>query len=66
MYMWRYRDEGAFHEAVTNRILDDLVKVTSPRTMTVEAEWFVRGGITTFVNVTYAKKAKRGAGAKRR
>ena len=59
MYLWSYRDEGAFHEAVTNRILDDLVKVTSPRTMTVEAEWFVRGGITTFVNVTYeGKKAK--------
>jgi 7-cyano-7-deazaguanine reductase len=49
LYLWSYRDEGAFHEAVTNRILDDLVAATSPRTMTVRSRFLVRGGITTEV-----------------
>ncbi len=57
MYLWSYRNEGAFHEAVTNKILDDLVKATSPRSMTVEGNWWVRGGITTVVTVTYKKGA---------
>ena len=49
LYMWSFRDEGAFHEAVTNRILDDLVAATSPRYMRVTAEFYVRGGIYTNV-----------------
>ena len=49
LYLWSYRDEGAFHEAVTNQILDDLVAATSPRQMTVKASFLVRGGITTDV-----------------
>ena len=49
LYVWSYRDEGAFHEAVTNRILDDLVSATSPRFMRLTAEFNVRGGIYTTV-----------------
>jgi 7-cyano-7-deazaguanine reductase len=53
LYLWSYRNEGAFHEAVTNKILDDLVKATKPRRLTVEGDWFIRGGISTKVTVTY-------------
>lgn len=49
LYMWSYRNEGAFHEAVTNRILDDLVEATTPRFMRITARWYVRGGIFTNV-----------------
>src|SRR3982751_7083978 len=44
LYMWSYRNEGAFHEDVTNRILDDLVEATAPRRMTVVGEYLPRGG----------------------
>ena len=53
LYLWSYRDEGAFHEDVTNRVLNDLVDVLNPRYMEVDAKWFVRGGITTYVNVRH-------------
>ncbi len=53
LYLWSYRNEGAFHEKVTNQILDDLVAATRPRAMKVRGEWFVRGGITTYVTVDY-------------
>jgi len=53
LYLWSFRDEGAFHEAVTNRILDDLVAACGPRRMTVVGEFWVRGGITTVVEVTH-------------
>lgn len=53
LYLWSYRDEGAFHEAVTNRILDDLVAATQPRKMTVEGDFWVRGGIGTVVVASY-------------
>jgi 7-cyano-7-deazaguanine reductase len=56
LYLWSFRDEGHFHEAVTNRILDDLVKATSPRTMVVEGNFFVRGGISTVVTARYDKQ----------
>ena len=56
LYLWSFRDEGAFHEAVTNRVLDDLVAASQPRKMTVEADWWVRGGIATKVSVTYVKQ----------
>ena len=49
MYVWSFRDEGAFHEAVTNRILDDLVRVCEPHFMRVSGEFNVRGGIYTTV-----------------
>lgn len=49
LYIWSFRDEGAFHEAVTNAILDDLVKATDPRFMRLTAEFNVRGGIYTTV-----------------
>ncbi len=52
-YLWSYRNEGAFHEKVTNDILDDLVKAMKPRLIEVRGEWFVRGGITTFVTVSH-------------
>ena len=49
LYVWSFRNEGAFHEAVTNEILDDLVKATSPRFMRLSAVFNVRGGIGTTV-----------------
>jgi 7-cyano-7-deazaguanine reductase len=49
MYVWSFRDEGAFHEAVTNEILDDLVNATAPRFMRLSAIFNVRGGIDTTV-----------------
>lgn len=49
MYVWAYRDEGAFHEKVTNTILDDLVRATEPRFMRLTAKFNVRGGIYTSV-----------------
>ncbi|MFP4611477.1 MAG: preQ(1) synthase [Thiohalophilus sp.] len=49
MYVWAYRDEGAFHEKVTNTILDDLVRATEPRFMRLTARFNVRGGIYTAV-----------------
>ncbi|OQA58147.1 MAG: NADPH-dependent 7-cyano-7-deazaguanine reductase [Candidatus Omnitrophica bacterium ADurb.Bin277] len=58
LYLWSYRNEGAFHEAVTNKILDDLVRVLRPRTMTVEADFYIRGGIHTVVTAAYSKKKK--------
>lgn len=56
LYVWSYRNEGAFHEAVTNRILDDLVRATTPRFMRMTARFYVRGGIFTTVTAEHAKK----------
>ena len=53
LYLWSFRDEGAFHEAVTNQILDDLVAVLEPRSITVEGDFYVRGGIHTVVEARY-------------
>lgn len=53
LYMWSYRDEGAFHEAVTNRILEDLVAACQPRFMRVTSNFNVRGGIFTNVVVEH-------------
>ena len=49
LYIWSFRDEGAFHEAVTNRILDDLASVLDPRFIRLTAEFNVRGGIYTSI-----------------
>src|SRR5215210_7096826 len=55
LYVWSYRNEGAFHEAVTNRILDDLIAATRPRFMKLTAHFYVRGGIFTTVVAQHAK-----------
>jgi 7-cyano-7-deazaguanine reductase len=55
LYIWSYRNEGAFHEAVTNRILDDLAGATQPRFMRLTAKFFVRGGIFTTVVAEHRK-----------
>ena len=56
LYLWSYRNEGAFHEKVTNRILDDIVAATRPRFARIRARWNVRGGIYT--NVAAEHRAK--------
>jgi 7-cyano-7-deazaguanine reductase len=55
LYIWSYRNEGAFHEAVTNRIADDLVQAVQPRYLKLTALFNVRGGITTSVVVEHRK-----------
>ncbi len=55
LYIWSFRDEGAFHEAVTNRILDDLVAACQPRFMRLRAEFNVRGGVYTDVVVEHRR-----------
>jgi 7-cyano-7-deazaguanine reductase len=55
LYLWSYRDEGAFHEAVTNRIANDLIAAIDPRYLEVEGDFYVRGGISTKVKVTHRK-----------
>ena len=55
LYIWSYRNEGAFHEAVTNRIVDDLVTVLKPRYLRLAAKFNVRGGIFTNVVVDHQK-----------
>jgi 7-cyano-7-deazaguanine reductase len=54
LYLWSFRNEGHFHEAVTNRILDDLVAALGPRRMRVEGDFAVRGGIHTVVVAEHA------------
>ncbi|HEY2928259.1 preQ(1) synthase [Piscinibacter sp.] len=56
MYMWSFRNEGAFHEKVTNDILDAIVEVTDPRFIRISAKWNVRGGIYTTVVAEHRKK----------
>jgi 7-cyano-7-deazaguanine reductase len=56
LYIWSFRDQGVFHEAVTNRILDDLVAALAPRFMRLTARWYVRGGIFTTVVAEQRKK----------
>jgi 7-cyano-7-deazaguanine reductase len=57
LYLWAYRDEGAFHEKVTNTIADDIIRAIQPRQLMVEGDFFVRGGIGTVVTVRHEKKA---------
>ena len=56
LYIWSFRDQGAFHEAVTNRILDDLVRNVAPRYMRLVAQFYVRGGIFTTVIAEHRKR----------
>jgi 7-cyano-7-deazaguanine reductase len=55
LYFWSYRDVGAFHEQVTNTIVDDIVAATDPRFVRIVARWNVRGGITTHVIAEHRK-----------
>ena len=56
LYIWSFRNEGKFHEAVTNEILDDLVRATEPRFMRLTAKFWVRGGIFTNDVAEHRKK----------
>lgn len=56
LYIWSFRNEGVFHEAVTNAILDDLTTILKPRYAQLTAKFYVRGGIFTNVTVDYRKK----------
>jgi 7-cyano-7-deazaguanine reductase len=53
LYLQSYRDQGIFYEAVTNRILDDLVNLLAPRRMQVQTVWNPRGGMNSTVTATY-------------
>src|SRR2546425_10729921 len=55
LYLWSFRNEGHFHEAVVNRVLDDLVKTVAPRRARVEGDFAVRGGIHTVVVAEQAR-----------
>ena len=55
-YFWSFRHEGAFHEKVTNTVVTDLVRAIAPRFIRIHADWYVRGGIRTFVTVEHRKK----------
>lgn len=56
LYIWSYRDQGVFHEAVTNKIMDDLVALLKPRYLRLTSRFYVRGGIFTNVSVEHRKK----------
>ena len=56
LYIWSFRDEGKFHEAVTNEILDDIVKTIAPRFARLTAKFWVRGGIFTTVEAEHRAK----------
>jgi 7-cyano-7-deazaguanine reductase len=53
LYLWSFRNEGAYHEAVVNQILDDLLAALEPRWLVVVGDFFVRGGIHTVVTATH-------------
>lgn len=57
LYFWSYRNEGAFHEAVTNQILDDLVEALDPLFCEVVGDFFVRGGIRTVVTARHDRRS---------
>ncbi len=65
IYLWSYRNQGAFHEAVINQILDDLVLACQPRRMTLVGDFNVRGGIYTTVKVEYTGKPRKRGSVKR-
>ena len=56
LYIWSFRNEGAYHEKVTNQILDDVVRAIAPRFARLTARWYVRGGIFTNVVAEHCKK----------
>ncbi|MBI2338880.1 MAG: NADPH-dependent 7-cyano-7-deazaguanine reductase QueF [Deltaproteobacteria bacterium] len=56
LYLWSYRNEGAFHEKVTNKILDDIVEAVHPRYAEVIGDFYVRGGIHTVVTARHGTR----------
>jgi 7-cyano-7-deazaguanine reductase len=56
LYIWSFRDEGKFHEAVTNEILDDIVAATAPRFARLTAKFWVRGGVFTTIIAEHRMK----------
>jgi 7-cyano-7-deazaguanine reductase len=60
LYLWSFRDQGGFHEDLSNRILDDLVTALDPRFMRLTAEFNVRGGVYTTVVVEHAAEGWNG------
>jgi 7-cyano-7-deazaguanine reductase len=56
LYLWSYRQEGIFHEAAANKILDDLVGTIQPKKIEVAADFFVRGGLHTTIRAAYKKE----------
>ena len=58
LYLWSFRNEGHFHESVTNLILDDLVRALRPRSLEVVGDFYVRGGIHTVITVTHTAKRR--------
>ena len=60
LYIWSYRNEGAFHEAVTNKIFDDILHAILPRYARVDARFYVRGGIFTTVQAEHRKRGWKG------
>jgi 7-cyano-7-deazaguanine reductase len=63
LYLWSFRDEGTFHEAVTNRIANDLIAALDPRFLEVEGDFYIRGGIKTKVMVQHRKSGSRAVAA---
>lgn len=63
LYLWSFRDEGTFHEAVTNRIANDIIDAIDPRFLEVEGDFYVRGGIKTKVTVQHRQPGSRVEGA---
>ena len=63
LYIWSYRNQGAYHEAVTNRIVDDLVRALKPRYLRLIARFYVRGGIFTTVMAEHRKRGWKPTGA---
>jgi 7-cyano-7-deazaguanine reductase len=61
LYVWSYRDRGAFHEAVTNQVLDDLKAALAPRFIRLTSRWNVRGGIATTVVAEHRKRGWKAA-----
>jgi len=59
LYIWSFRNEGAFHEAVTNQILDDLVTAIKPRYLHLTARFYVRGGIFTTISAQHMRRGFR-------
>ena len=59
LYLWSFRNEGHFHEAVTNLVLRDLVRVLRPRSLEVVGDFLVRGGIHTVVTVKHTAKRRK-------
>ena len=62
-YFWSFRNVGAFHEKVSNTVVSDIVAAINPRFVRLHADWFVRGGIRTFVTVEHSKKGWKAAHA---